>query len=416
MSMPAAIRHINQTRLLELLLHEGPMSRADLARRLDMMRSTAGNLVSALEEDGLVRDAPSGAGAQRAGGVGRPGRLYELNPEHSYFCGADIGVGYVRIVLLDLQARIVGAKLWQDGASRLGPEEAADILRRLVAELTASSGAAPERLRGLCVAVPGLLDYAGTVLRAPILGWSHVPFLDIVQRGLPALDPILAANDANAFANAELPRLRGEGVRNALFVWIDAGVGGAIAENGKLIGGQNGFAGEFGHIYVGENEMDADSPLPGTLESFIGREALLARNRALGGEAADIQGFLEELAAERPSAKQSIAIWSDALGRGLADLTSIFNPARVVLGGPVAPLLRHCRDRTVDAIRRHLLPGHPIPEMRVSPTGPDAAAIGCAMILHRRFLDIDEDLVFGAARGRAEHQAASVIKNQSPAS
>lgn len=412
MSMPAAIRHINQTRLLELLLHEGPLSRADLARRLDMMRSTAGNLVSALEEDGLVRAVRAETTARPAGGVGRPGRLFELNGDHSYFCGADIGVDYVRIVLLDLRARIVGARLWQVRASRLNPEQAAGVLRRLVPELITSAGASPDRLRGLCVAVPGLLDYSGTVLRAPILGWSNVPLLDIVQRELPALDLILAANDANAFANAELPRLRGEAVHNALFVWIDAGVGGAIVEDGRLIGGQNGFAGEFGHVYVGENALDADSPLPGTLESFIGREALLARNRSLGGEAESIRTFLEELAVGKDSAKQTLATWSDALGRGLADLTSIFNPARVVLGGPVAPLLRHCRERTVETIRRHLLPGHPIPEMRVSPIGPDAAAIGCAMMLHRRFLEIDEDLVFGAAPGAS----GRAIENRFPAS
>lgn len=403
MSMPAAIRHINQARLLGALLARGPMSRAEIARELDMMRSTAGSLVAALQAEGMITDAP--AARPRRGDVGRPGAQVDLNASHSHFCGADIGVGYLRMVLLDLKAEVVATRLRQTGGRRMTPEEAADLIAGLLPELLAAAGATEATLRGLCIAVPGLTDYGGRVRRAPILGWSRVPFLDMVRDRLPRLATILTENDANAFAVAEMHRLRASGLRNALFLWLETGVGGAIMTEGRLLRGENGCAGELGHIRVGAAEAPGEDSAPavagtlaGSLESFVGREALLGRYRHLGGTAGDIAGYLADLEAGAAPARRALARWQAALARGLADLTSIFDPAKIVLGGPVAPLLNHCLAETRAAVEADLLPGLPIPDLEVSPTGADAAALGSALILHGTFLQIDETLVFGRDR------------------
>jgi predicted NBD/HSP70 family sugar kinase len=392
MSQPSAIRHINQARVLGALLAHGPMSRAELARALDMMRSTAGNLASALLSEGMLADDVDAS--PRGGEVGRPGTRLDLNPRHSFFCGADIGVGYVRLVLIDLKAGRAGARLWQGGA-RLSPPEAAGKLAELLPGLLEEAQVPDGALRGLCVAVPGLTDTEGRVRRAPILGWTDVPFLDLVRERLPGLATVIAENDANAFAVAEMHRLRAGGLRNALFLWLDAGVGGAILAGGRLIRGEHGFAGEFGHIFVGEDTLSAGAPLPGTLEGVVGREALLARHRSLGGEASDIAEFRAAVARGEGPACDALAAWAGALARGIADLTSVLNPGTVVLGGRVAPLFLDCGEAVRAAVGRSLLPGTPIPTIEVSPTGADAAALGSALLLHRSFLEIDEDLVFG---------------------
>jgi predicted NBD/HSP70 family sugar kinase len=392
MSQPSAIRHINQARLLGALLAHGPMTRAELARALDMMRSTAGNLASALLSEGMLADDVGAA--PRGGEVGRPGTRLDLNPRHSFFCGADIGVGYLRLVLIDLKAGRAGARLWQGGV-RLSPAAAAEKLAELLPGLLDEARVPPGALRGLCIAVPGLTDTEGRVRRAPILGWTDVPILDLVRQRLPDLATVIAENDANAFAVAEMHRLRASGLKNALFLWLDAGVGGAILAGGRVIRGEHGFAGEFGHIYVGEDAPSGAAPLPGTLEGLVGRDALLMRHRALGGAAADIGEFRAAAARGEAPARATLAVWARALARGIADLTSVLNPAKVVLGGRVAPVFLDCASEVQAAVGSALLPGTPIPEIEVSPIGADAAALGSALLLHRTFLEIDEDLVFG---------------------
>ena len=411
MAMPTAIRHINQARLLDTLFREGPMSRAGLARRLGTTRATAGNLVRRLEAEGLVRaletDGPAPTlerqgdplvdGAARE--VGRPGRRLDINPDHAYFAGADIGVGYISVVLINLKADLVADIAVPIALEAETPDAVAALLDRALDDLLAKVGAEPADLCGLCVSVAGLVDKDGLVLRAPYLGWHDVPLLALIAEARRGLPPIGAENDANAFAFAETYRSSDTGTRNALFIWLDAGVGGGIMLDGALVRGIDGYAGELGHIFVGDDGVPSSAPLPGTLESYVGRESVLTRNRALGGRAATLPDFFAELTAGAPAAKETANLWARALGRGIANLVSVLNPAKIVLGGPVAPLYPFVAPQLGAAIRNGLLADNPIPAVELSRQGDNAVAIGGAYRMHQAFLEIDEDIVFGASNG-----------------
>lgn len=404
MSMPRAVRHINEIRILDALFHKGPMSRADLGRELGLMRSTAGNLVAGLARDGLVtdlRDEPSG----RSPRTGRPGSSVGLNAAHSYFVGAEIAVGRITAVVLDLGGSVLARR-----QASFAPEgnEAAAVADALAGAVTriAADVARPDAIRGLNVAIAGLLDHDGRVLSAPLLGWVDVPLLDMLRARLPAMPLIVAENDANAFAAAELQRAGGGDTASALFVFLDAGVGGGIVQDGQLLRGHRGYAGEIGHIHVGERGFRPSMALPGSLESFVGRDAIVARHGAHGGRSATLDDLLAACAAGEAAAMTTAAEWSFYLGRGLATLTSVLDPEAVVLGGPVAALLAHAGRGVTDAMRSHLMPNRPLPALRASSVGADAPAVGAASLLHRGMLSFDKDLVFnGAGRDPAARPA-----------
>ena len=163
MSMPRVVRHINETRVLATLFQTGSMSRADLARALGLTRSTAGNLVSGLVQGGLVleeQEQPVDHGSR----TGRPGQYVRLNPSHAVFLGADIGVGRLTVVALDLTARVVGRASKPFDLGRVDPETVLDRLAALIRSVIAKLPA-PGTVQGLGVAVPGLLDHDGNVLR-----------------------------------------------------------------------------------------------------------------------------------------------------------------------------------------------------------------------------------------------------------
>lgn len=396
MSMPQAVRHINEIRALDALFRGGPMSRADLARKLGLTRSTASSIVADLVSGGLVREDEAES-PDRANRTGRPGTDLRLNTHHAVFVGADIGVGHETVIAIGLDAAIIARETKMLDMRRLPPEAVIDelviLIRRTIAHLPA-----PEAVRGLSVILPGLLTHSGDLMRAPILGWYDVPVLAMLRERLPDLQTIVTENDANAFAVAELYRGGEAAPREALYIFMDAGVGGGLVNNGKILRGHQGYAGEIGHIYAGEEGFAAIATVPGSLESFVGREAVLARHRFHGGSAALFEDFLAAVEAGEQSALSTVSDWGRFLGRGLATLTSVLNPQTIVLGGPVASLYAYAQDKVEASLKKHLLPNHPLPRIEQSSLRMEGPAIGAASMLHRSMFSIDEDLVF---KGRA---------------
>ena len=400
MTMPRAVRHINETRALAALFQGIALSRADLARELGLTRSTASSIVAALIRDGLVVEGHDDYLDDRSK-TGRPGMPLRLNSDHAVFLGADIEVGHETVVAIDLTAKVIARVTRKFDLARATPELVVESLVKLVRSVIAELPN-PKAVRGMNVTVPGLLDHDGNILRAPLLRWSDVPILKMLRAKLPEITSIEAENDANAFAIAEQYRNGASAPSEALYILFDAGVGAGMVSNGKLLRGHDGYAGEIGHIVIGDEGFVALATLPGSLESFVGSEAVLARHRFHGGAARSIGEFVAALRAGSPSALETASDWSRYLGRGLATLTSILNPQKIVLGGAVAALFGFVEREVMASMRKHQLPSQPVPIVELSPLGADGPAIGAASILHRKMLALDEDLVFRGFRSGLE--------------
>ncbi|MEY4748964.1 MAG: hypothetical protein RIQ60_1178 [Pseudomonadota bacterium] len=395
MSMPRAVRHINEVRILASLFHRGTTTRADLARELGLMRSTVGNLVGGLIAQGLVVEATL-ADVDAGGRSGRPGQGVAMNARHAAFVGADIGVGQLSVVAVDLLGEPVASRTVAieptPGDADATIAALADLVQALLRDLSPA-----QPVLGLCVTVPGLVSQGGQVVRAPVLGWRGVPLKQALTARLGWSGPLSLENDANAFAAAELfgrDPPRGE----ALYVYLDAGVGGGLASHGRLLRGQRGFAGEIGHIHLGEQGFETRTAVQGSFESYVGRDAVLARVQQHGGRADTLDGLLAGVAAAEPAALRTLADWAWWLGRGLASLISVLDPGRIVLGGPVAALLEPARPQVLASIERHLVTPFELPSLVVSVLGSSVCALGAARGLLHDHLSIDESLVFGSPR------------------
>lgn len=399
MSMPRAVRHINEVRILASLYRNGTTTRADLARELGLMRSTVGNLVVGLIEQGLVSETEV-SGSTPGGRTGRPGQLVQLNATHAAFIGADIGVGHMSVVAVDLLGRPVRSRTVAFEPTFGDVDKAIDGLASLVRALMKQLPA-EQQVQGICVTVPGLVDREGVVLRAPVLGWNAVPVQQLLAARLKWSGVLTSENDANAFAAAELYGRSPQDSADALFVYLDAGVGGGLASQGKLLRGHRGYAGEIGHIHLGEHGFDPDTAVQGSFESYVARDAVLARYQHHGGADDGLQGFLAALSAQAPAALRTISEWAWWLGRGLASLISVLDPGRIVLGGPVAALYAHAEREVLESIKKHLVLPFTLPAIEASTLGTEACALGGAMMLHHAHLSIDERIVYGSANEAA---------------
>lgn len=405
MSMPQTVRHINEKRALAALLRAGTLSRADLARELGLTRSTASSIVAGLMQDGLVRDADLVRGAGETAAeppnngdtprIGRPGTLLTLNGAHGTFIGVDLGIDHLHLLALDFAGRVLMQERATMDPSAMGPERMAETLVKRIAGFRERLGTAGPA-RGLCVSVPGVVDERGLVLRLPILGWTGWPLREALRRAFPDIAEIEVENDANAFAVADGLRDSARAGARSVHLLLDAGVGGAILADGALQRGAHGYAGEIGHMPVGDKGFLPEAALPGSLESFVGRDAILHRYRDLGG-AGDLDALLADIQVGEASAHRCLGEWAHYLGRGLATITALIDPGEIVLGGPVAALFAAGEAEVAQALARHLLPGQPLPALRLSRSGAEGAALGGAALLHRRHLSVDEDFVFRRA-------------------
>ena len=108
---------------------------------------------------------------------------------------------------------------------------------------------------GVGIGVPGAVLPGGVVNRCVNLGWDVVP----IEAELSKLCgmKVRAANDANIAALGEYWKGGGEGFDSIVMVTLGTGIGGGIVIGGKLLVGQNGAAGEIGHIVVNPEEKIA---------------------------------------------------------------------------------------------------------------------------------------------------------------
>ncbi|HWT56782.1 MAG TPA: ROK family transcriptional regulator [Rhizobium sp.] len=381
-SSPRRIRQNNIVAALQTIYVHRSLSRADLARKLGMNRSSSGEIVAELTEGGFVQESEE-SGKQRLehSRAGRPGIMLELVPDAAFFVGIEIGVEHISAVVVDLSAEVRACrKVAFDTPSSTVEEAVAQGVDLIVGAMAKRMIA---RCKGLGLSTPSHVRPDGFVTLAPIIGWRDVPLKEIARSAFPAAVPIAVENDANAFAIGDSYRHGDAGV--TLFLLMETGVGGGIMIDGKLFRGGHGLAGEIGHTLV-----------PGSggqkLEQLIGREVLIRQYReAVGHEDADLQDFLGSVRDRVPAAVNIAETWSRHLAYALLQACRLLDPDRIVLGGSVAPLYPMVAARVAVHMSEGQNIAFPTPEIVVDDDAEFDSAFGAACMLHRRFLSLENE-------------------------
>jgi predicted NBD/HSP70 family sugar kinase len=370
------IRQSNEVAVLRALLRFGPLSRAELARKLRLNRSSSGHIIAGLLASGLVRETAEEPGRAAPGRVGRPGVRFELVADAVFFLGVEIGVEHISTVEIDLEARIAAGH----AEAFAGPEVSAEAAIEQAVRLAFRSvePARLDRCEGLGVSIPAQMDRRGFVRVAPLLRWQDVDVPEVVRRVLPVPLPVLVENDANAFAiGATYGRSEAQaGV--TLFVVLESGVGGGIAIDGTLFRGAHGLAGEIGHMQVPDGAGRVRM-----LEEVIGLESVLAD---YAGSAAGRPPL-----AERDREPGAVAIaegWARTLAYALVQVCRVADPDRIVLGGSLAALYPLVSARVAAHIRATQEGSFPIPAI-FTDDAERGSAFGAACMLHQRYLSVE---------------------------
>jgi glucokinase len=267
--------------------------------------------------------------------------------------GVDIGGTKTALLAWDLAT---GAVLAQDvfpTPTEVGP--VAMVACLVAASDTLLTGCGQERanLRGIGVAVPGLVDAkAGVVLAAGnLVGWSRVPLCDLLRAQLHV--PVVIEHDANAAALGERWRGTAQDLENFAFVALGTGIGVGIVLNGELYRGAHHAAGELGDLVVGREYLGQDRGGQGNLAQLIGGKTLRRRAKQATGDdmsAAEVVTHAdddEELAAMADEV-------ADYLAMAIIAIAALLDPEAIIVGGGTAEagedLLDPVRERVASEV------------------------------------------------------------------
>ncbi len=377
-STPAARQSTLRSSNLALVLRtvcaaDRPLSRADVAVHTGTTRATAARLVDELVAGELLDEGERAAISRR----GRPATPL-LPGARIGALGLQVDAGLLAARVLDLRGRVVAERVEEDDLVGSDPAGTLARLGELTADLLAGLPAGL-RLAGAGLALPGLVDAAaGSLLRAPNLGWSDVPAVDLLAAQLPdGLRPVLG-NEADLAARtvAETAPGRSGPVRDFLYLSGQIGIGGAAVLDGRVVTGSAGWAGEVGHVCVDPDGPSCRCGSTGCLEQYAGRHALLAA----AGLPLDTPPAQVLARAGEADVRQALDAAADALGVALAGVVNVLDLPAVVLGGHLAALADLLRPRLEELLVRRVLSARWRRPVVEAVTGPPAAgATGAAL-------------------------------------
>lgn len=203
--------------------------------------------------------------------------------------------------------------------------------------------------RALGIGIPGSLSPRTGLVRNANSTWLNGrPLRDDLERALGR--EVAIANDANCFALSEATDGAACGLAVVFGVILGTGVGGGIVIDGRLLGGANGIAGEWGHNPLPGPFEQGELPGPqcwcgrrGCIETWLSGPALaadharsLARDASAAAEASAGRGasvVIDAMRAGDPVARASFERYCDRLGRALAGVINLLDPDAIVLGG-----------------------------------------------------------------------------------
>ena len=272
---PREMRDRNRALVLDAVARHEPVTRAQLAARTGLTKSSVSSIVQELLAARLVVEQ----GAQRGGDLGRPGTALTLARDGLAGLGLEVNVDYLAACVVDL-ARRTRVQYVEVGDNRArDPAAVVELLVRLAGAAVAAAGTQGLTISATCVAVPGLVDQeTGAVVRAPNLDWSGVPLRQLLAGRVPsALTPVLVENEANVAALGELWFGDGAGLGDFVRISGEIGVGAGIVVAGQLFRGAHGHAGELGHTTLEPDGAACACGGRGCLELFAGQEAILRR-------------------------------------------------------------------------------------------------------------------------------------------
>jgi len=295
--------------------------------------------------------------------AGRPPTLYKLNAEAGYTIGIELGRISSNCVVLDYSQKMIFEYHRKSILSK-DNESIFLELEKLINHLLKEVGITKKQLLGIGISIPGIVQ-GETGTSQTYLKVENNLLLDHLEKRLGVR--VRIEHDVKSMALGEIHYGAAQNVNNALYINYGWGLGIGIIMNGQLYYGNEGFAGEFGHIPLVPNGELCYCGKQGCLETISSGRAItkLVNDRLSAGASSMILKSkkmaekvdpIDILKAANQGDQFAIEILEEAgkyLGIGIAILINLFNPGHIIIGGTISQVASYLLDSLKNNAMKH---------------------------------------------------------------
>src|SRR5258707_551195 len=332
-------RDINMRIALNVIREHQPISRADMARHLNITRGVVSTLVQELIIQGVIYEGATGETAR-----GRKPTFLHIRTHDRLAIAVDVRFSKTYLMLCDFSGRQLGVEIYDTVFSI--PEFVRDLAARIKKVLTGRG--ADAACEGVRVVVPGMVDQrTRRILNAPALGWRGI---DLRSKLTAATGlPVHVENSGRACALAQLWLEKAETAGHSfVYISVSDGIGAGIVINGELVRGRDHIAGEFGHMPIDLEGPRCMCGANGCWEAYTSNLATVSRyfgwnlSKLSPKHLKELERksftILDLIARARSGDKKALAAVQTSgrfLGLGLATIVNIINPDGIYLAGEI---------------------------------------------------------------------------------
>lgn len=355
------VKKENFTSILSIIYQRGPITRREIASRLNVTLPTVTTTVKQLLEDGILKEVE----IQEAEiSLGRKAMAVNIAEKNSYVIGVEWGPFGVISCITDLRGTVVARKRGRPGEIRESYERIVEITAGYVEELLRQSGISKTQVAGAGWITPGMVDPdRGVLVKSSMdrVTWNGKHVKEDLERCLGI--PVWTENHVKARAIGQdmFQRKKRPGVY--LYYFAQAGISCCVMVDGEPFGKGKSGTGDIGHTI-----MDVDGPecicgRRGCLQSFAGEMSLIGAARKLlaGGKAARLQELCKDpnaLSMEEivqaidcgdEDLKEAMLPAVRYMGISIANIVNLLNSELVVIDSSLmnSPALREYLDRII---------------------------------------------------------------------
>lgn len=332
---------------MRLIRDRGPLTRAEMSKSIGITFPTVNKAVSSLLDSKIleeIEESPSGPG--------RPAKRLRLATDDTQVIG---------ITLSDTECVVASAGL--DGVISQGhlksfvtPSDYDSLLVNItrVAKDLMLKGEKSTLCLGICI--PGIVDYQ----EQRVVLSANLPILNGKQIGkdIQAILGVecLILRDAHAFSLSErLLHSNGDSVTNVAMLDHSEGIGLGMTVNNQFLTGNNGFAGELGHISIVTDGPICHCGKKGCLETVASEWALVAKTSFALGRKVKLDEIIELAKSHDKRVLKELDQMCEYLALGVACVVNIFNPGMFYIYGKCFRELPHLLDLLVEKTKQYTL-------------------------------------------------------------
>jgi len=314
------IREMNEKLVLKTIIDEGAVSRAEIAKILNLNKTSVSSIVGDL----LTRDLIIELGAGKSSG-GRKPTILTFNAKAGYSLSFDVGPNNITSILTYLNGDFVADKY--TNTDNLAAEHILDNLKADIEIYLNKLKNSTYGIVGICIGIHGIVNN-NKVIFSPFYSFDEIDLKAELEATFKI--PVLLENEANLAALGEQKHTTS--ASNLVSISVKHGVGAGTILNGKLYTGTDGHAGEIGHLITVINGHQCPCGNQGCLELYASEYNILKGYQvALNLESISFTRFKKDYYANTLEAKKWMTYFAWYMAIAVNNLITTFNPEVIII-------------------------------------------------------------------------------------